>query len=156
MSPLRRTPGGIPELTPHAGEIIFGGINRWKFSGPLEPVAIWPPIEKQDPNWLQYVALPPLPAVNLHPVNNPSRYWINVTSIGSTPPTNTPRVYTSKTFNMPMLIDSGSTLSYIREDIVQVVGKELARPSTPTTTTGWIASYATRTAPSISASTTAR
>ncbi len=86
-------------------EIIFGGVNRWKFSGPLEPVAIWPPIDKQDPTWLQY--------------------WVNITSIGLSPPKAPARVYTTKTFNMPMLIDSGSTLSYIREDLVQVIGKEL-------------------------------
>jgi hypothetical protein len=36
-----------------AGEIIFGGINRWKFAGPLEPVSIWPPISQQDPRWIQ-------------------------------------------------------------------------------------------------------
>ncbi len=54
------------------------------------------------------------------------RYWVNVTSIGTTPPGQPSRVYTpSATFNMPMLIDSGSTLSYIREDIVQAVGQQL-------------------------------
>jgi hypothetical protein len=36
-----------------SGEIIFGGVNRWKFAGKLEPVAIWPPIKQQDPRWLQ-------------------------------------------------------------------------------------------------------
>jgi hypothetical protein len=35
------------------GEIIFGGVNRWKFAGALEPVPIWPPISQQDPRWLQ-------------------------------------------------------------------------------------------------------
>jgi hypothetical protein len=38
------------------GEIIFGGVNRWKFAGPLEPVHIWPPITSQDPRWIQYVS----------------------------------------------------------------------------------------------------
>lgn len=36
-------------------EIIFGGVNQWKFTGPLEPVPIWPPIKDQDPHWIQYV-----------------------------------------------------------------------------------------------------
>ena len=35
------------------------------------------------------------------------------------------RTYTSDNFVMPMLIDSGSTLSYIREDVVAVIGKQL-------------------------------
>ncbi len=34
-------------------EIIFGGVNRWKFTGPMEPVSIWPPIDKQYPTWVQ-------------------------------------------------------------------------------------------------------
>jgi len=34
-------------------EVIFGGVNRWKFSGNLEPVSIWPPIDQQDPSWIQ-------------------------------------------------------------------------------------------------------
>jgi|SRR3569833_165014 len=38
-----------------AGEIIFGGVNRFKFTGSLEPVSIWPPIDQQDPSWIQYV-----------------------------------------------------------------------------------------------------
>ena len=53
------------------------------------------------------------------------RYWLNVTSIGMTPPGQPPRLYTSASFSMPMLIDSGSTLSYVREDIVKVIGQQL-------------------------------
>jgi hypothetical protein len=46
----------LKPVTDHkAGEIIFGGVNRWKFAGALEPVPIWPPISKQNPNWIQYV-----------------------------------------------------------------------------------------------------
>ncbi|KAK3689153.1 aspartic peptidase domain-containing protein, partial [Podospora appendiculata] len=86
-------------------EIIFGGINRWKFAGPLEPVAIWPPISQQDPHWIQY--------------------WINVTSVGLTRPNANPVVYTPRdTFMMPTLIDTGSTLSYIREDLVAQIGQQ--------------------------------
>ncbi|KAK0712433.1 aspartic peptidase domain-containing protein, partial [Lasiosphaeria miniovina] len=86
-------------------EIIFGGINRWKFAGPLEPVAIWPPISQQDPNWIQY--------------------WVNVTSVGMTKPGQAPVIYTPRdTFTMPTLIDTGSTLSYIREDLVAQIGQQ--------------------------------
>ncbi|KAK0625072.1 aspartic peptidase domain-containing protein [Bombardia bombarda] len=86
-------------------EIIFGGVNRWKFAGPLEPVSIWPPISQQDPHWIQY--------------------WINVTSVGMTKPNQLPVVYTPRdAFTMPTLIDTGSTLSYIREDLVAQIGQQ--------------------------------
>ncbi|KAL2125694.1 hypothetical protein VTJ04DRAFT_2059 [Mycothermus thermophilus] len=86
-------------------EIIFGGVNRWKFAGKLEPVAIWPPIKQQDPRWLQY--------------------WVNVTSVGMTKPGERPVIYTQRdTFTMPVLLDTGSTLSYIREDLVAQIGQQ--------------------------------
>ncbi|KAL1838502.1 hypothetical protein VTJ49DRAFT_2609 [Mycothermus thermophilus] len=86
-------------------EIIFGGVNRWKFAGMLEPVPIWPPISQQDPRWLQY--------------------WVNVTSVGMTKPGEKSVIYTPRdTFTMPVLIDTGSTLSYIREDLVAQIGKQ--------------------------------
>ncbi|KAK0648347.1 aspartic peptidase domain-containing protein [Cercophora newfieldiana] len=86
-------------------EIIFGGVNRWKFAGYLEPIPIWPPISQQDPAWIQY--------------------WINVTSVGVTKPyASNGEVYTSETFTMPCLIDTGSTLSYIRPDLVAVIGEK--------------------------------
>ncbi|KAH8885347.1 acid protease [Thozetella sp. PMI_491] len=84
-------------------EIIFGGVNRWKFTGPLEPVPIWPPISQQDPHWIQY--------------------WVNVTSVGMSKPNQHPFVFTPlDTFNMPTLLDTGSTLSYVREDLVAAIG----------------------------------
>ncbi|GAB1318287.1 Aspartic peptidase domain-containing protein [Madurella fahalii] len=86
-------------------EIIFGGVNRWKFAGHLEPVPIWPPISEQDPRWIQY--------------------WVNVTSVGMTKPGEHAVIYTHRdTFVMPTLIDTGSTLSYIREDLVDVIGQQ--------------------------------
>ncbi|KAM7187729.1 Candidapepsin-1 [Naviculisporaceae sp. PSN 640] len=86
-------------------EIIFGGVNRWKFAGPLEPVSIWPPISQQDPHWIQY--------------------WVNVTSVGMTKPNERPVIYTPReNFAMPVLIDTGSTLSYIREDLVAIIGQQ--------------------------------
>ncbi|KAK3312756.1 aspartic peptidase domain-containing protein [Apodospora peruviana] len=86
-------------------EIIFGGINKWKFAGPLEPVPIWPPISQQDPHWIQY--------------------WVNITSVGMTKPGQPPVIYTPRdSFTMPTLIDTGSTLSYIREDLVAQIGQQ--------------------------------
>ena len=37
-------------------EIIFGGVNRKRFTGRLLPIDIWPPVDRQDPSWVQYVA----------------------------------------------------------------------------------------------------
>ncbi|KAM7214966.1 hypothetical protein V8F06_009643 [Rhypophila decipiens] len=86
-------------------EIIFGGVNRWKFAGPLEPVPIWPPISQQDPHWIQY--------------------WVNITSVGMTKPNERAVIYTPReNFAMPTLIDTGSTLSYIREDLVAIIGQQ--------------------------------
>ncbi|KAH6845822.1 aspartic peptidase domain-containing protein [Chaetomium sp. MPI-CAGE-AT-0009] len=86
-------------------EIIFGGVNRWKFAGPLEAVHIWPPISQQDPRWIQY--------------------WVNVTSVGMTKPGEQAVIYTNRdTFTMPTLLDTGSTLSYIREDLVAQIGQQ--------------------------------
>lgn len=87
-------------------EIIFGGINRWKYSGKLEPVSVWPPISKQDPNWVQY--------------------WVNVTSFGVKMPGQTGLSFTPSTFSMPMIIDTGSTLSYFREDLVAKIGQQFS------------------------------
>ncbi|KAK5662411.1 hypothetical protein OQA88_8322 [Cercophora sp. LCS_1] len=87
-------------------EIIFGGVNRWKFYGYMEPVSIWPPISQQDPRWIQY--------------------WVNVTSTGITKPDGSRFTYTPDAFSMPCLIDTGSTLSYIREDLVAVLGQQFS------------------------------
>ena len=50
-----------------------------------------------------------------------------MTSIGITlpGPQGAAKTYTSSNFVMPMLIDTGSTLSYIREDVVSAVGRQL-------------------------------
>jgi hypothetical protein len=53
------------------------------------------------------------------------RYWVNVTSVGITKPNEHPVIYTNReTFTMPVLIDTGSTLSYIREDLVAQIGQQ--------------------------------
>lgn len=107
LAPFSPTPNVAEALTCAflKGEIIFGGINRWKFAGPLVPVSIWPPVSQQDPRWVQY--------------------WVNVTSVGMTKPNEGPIIYTPRdSFNMPTLIDTGSTLSYIREDLVATIGQQ--------------------------------
>jgi hypothetical protein len=57
--------------------------------------------------------------------NASARYWVNVTSVGLTKPRSSPVIYTDRnTFSMPVLIDTGSTLSYFREDLVAKIGQE--------------------------------
>jgi len=47
-----------------------------------------------------------------------------VTSVGVTKPGEKPVIYTDRNiFNMPVLIDTGSTLSYFREDLVAQIGQ---------------------------------
>ncbi|KAL2166995.1 hypothetical protein VTG60DRAFT_1889 [Thermothelomyces hinnuleus] len=68
-------------------------------------IQIWPPISQQDPKWIQY--------------------WVNVTSVGMTKPGEGAVIYTPRdTFSMPVLLDTGSTLSYIREDLVVLIGRQ--------------------------------
>lgn len=56
-----------------------------------------------------------------------SRYWINVTSVGISVPDDVPVIYTDRNlFTMPVLLDTGSTLSYFREDLVAIIGKRFS------------------------------
>ncbi|KAL8369835.1 hypothetical protein RB595_000263 [Gaeumannomyces hyphopodioides] len=94
-------------------EIIFGGVNLYKYSGRLEPVRLWPPIEKQDPSWLHYS--------------------VNVTSFGITQPGDTRSdpltaleparggPLTGTITTTTMIIDSGSTLSYGPPSLVRAI-----------------------------------
>jgi len=57
--------------------------------------------------------------------SHPHRYWVNVTSLGVTKPGQPSVIYTPRdSFTMPTLIDTGSTLSYIREDLVAQIGQQ--------------------------------
>lgn len=86
-------------------EIIFGGVNVFKFTGQLEPLLITPPPKLQPQGGVQY--------------------WVNVTSVGMTRPDSPPVIYTDHDhFTMRMLIDTGSTLSYMRADLVAIVAQQ--------------------------------
>ncbi|KAL8359168.1 hypothetical protein RB598_007839 [Gaeumannomyces tritici] len=94
-------------------EIIFGGVNLYKYRGQLQPVRLWPPIEEQDPNWLQYS--------------------VNVTSFGITQPGDARSdplkalapaeggPLTGTITTTTMIIDSGSTLSYGPPSLVRAI-----------------------------------
>ena len=82
----------------HTGEVVFGGIDLKKFVGPLHPVDLAHQSTKGEDGYF--------------------RYWINVTAISITPPgscVSTP--LTNSTFSERFLPDSGTTLTYMPEDI---------------------------------------
>ncbi|KAI1327642.1 acid protease [Xylariaceae sp. FL0255] len=87
------------------GNIIFGGVDRGRFSGYLEPIAIWP-----------------TPSDQLT-MNGQVGYWINLTSFGLAPPTLAPVTFTPDNFTRSMLIDSGSTFTYLDADLVADVAQ---------------------------------
>ncbi|KAI8634502.1 aspartic peptidase domain-containing protein [Xylariaceae sp. FL1651] len=91
--------------TGQSGEIIFGGVDRWKFRGYLEPIEIWPNPSDQKVLYQQV------------------GYWINLTSFGFTQPGQPEVTLTSDDFARSMLIDSGSTFTYLDADLVSALAK---------------------------------
>ncbi|KAI1812729.1 aspartic peptidase domain-containing protein [Poronia punctata] len=86
------------------GGIIFGGIDRWKFRGYLEPIEIWPnPSDQID-------------------LFDQVGYWVNMTSFGYTQPGGKEVELTEDDFARPMLIDSGSTFTYLNPDLTDDEG----------------------------------
>ncbi|KAI0007508.1 aspartic peptidase domain-containing protein [Xylariaceae sp. FL0662B] len=91
--------GGSPS------DIIFGGIDRLKFRGYLEPLEIYPS-----------------PAQQLT-LFDQAGYWVNLTSLGIMPPGQEETVLTNGEFERMMLIDSGSTYTYLDADLVAIIAK---------------------------------
>ncbi|KAJ8130927.1 hypothetical protein O1611_g2699 [Lasiodiplodia mahajangana] len=87
------------------GHIVFGGVNRWKYRGYLEPIEIWPNPSDQKELYQQV------------------GYWINLTSFGYTQPGQPEVTLTSGEFARSMLIDTGSTFTYLDADLVSAVAK---------------------------------
>ncbi|KAI1748238.1 aspartic peptidase domain-containing protein [Xylaria castorea] len=87
------------------GSIIFGGVNRWKYRGYLEPIEIWPNPSDQLEQFQQV------------------GYWINLTSFGYTQPGQPEVILTGDDFARSMLIDTGSTFTYLDADLVSAVAK---------------------------------
>ncbi|KAI0185305.1 aspartic peptidase domain-containing protein, partial [Xylaria flabelliformis] len=87
------------------GSIVFGGVNRWKYRGYLEPIEIWPNPSDQLAQFQQV------------------GYWINLTSLGYTQPGQPEVILTGDDFARSMLIDTGSTFTYLDADLVSVVAK---------------------------------
>ncbi|TGJ88446.1 hypothetical protein E0Z10_g269 [Xylaria hypoxylon] len=88
-----------------SGSVIFGGVNRWKYRGYLEPIEVWPNPSDQKEQFQQV------------------GYWINLTSFGFARPGESEVTLTNADFARPMLIDTGSTFTYLDADLVAAVAK---------------------------------
>lgn len=96
---------GIGGVGDGFSEIVFGGVNVFKFAGPLEPLPLDPPPGEQKRGWVHY--------------------WINVTSIGVTRPGERPIMFTNpEHFNMRVLIDTGSTLSWVWPEVARIIAEQ--------------------------------
>ncbi|KAI5860393.1 acid protease [Durotheca rogersii] len=93
--------GGSPS------DIIFGGVDRKKFRGYLEPLEIYPYPEDQMAHYGQV------------------GYRVNMTSLGITPPGQNEVILTDDRFERNVLIDSGSTYTYLAADLVIAIAEAL-------------------------------
>ncbi|KAK8038495.1 eukaryotic aspartyl protease protein [Apiospora rasikravindrae] len=88
-------------------DIIFGGVDYHKFEGWMEPVEIWPSPAKQMEQFGQV------------------GYWVNLTSLGHTRPgQQATEQLTPSGFTQMMLIDTGSTFSYMDSDLVAALAQQ--------------------------------
>ncbi|KAI9648439.1 hypothetical protein NHQ30_003073 [Ciborinia camelliae] len=88
---------GFNQLTYPSGSIIFGGLDTKKYYGPLIKNPIIP-----------FYASP----------DGYPRYWVNMTYFGVTFPDQLPMNFTGVSYAKPVIIDSGSTLSYLPPSLV--------------------------------------
>ncbi|KAK8108295.1 uncharacterized protein PG998_010308 [Apiospora kogelbergensis] len=88
-------------------DIIFGGVDYHKFEGWMEPVEIWPSPAEQMQQFGQV------------------GYWVNLTSLGHTRPgQSSTEQLTPAGFTRMMLLDTGSTFSYMDAEIVAALGQQ--------------------------------
>ncbi|KAK8095048.1 acid protease [Apiospora hydei] len=88
-------------------DIIFGGVDYHKFEGWMEPVEIWPSPAEQMEQFGQV------------------GYWVNLTSLGHTRPDQQATEQLTPTgFTQIMLLDTGSTFSYMDSDIVAALAQQ--------------------------------
>ncbi|KAI2616240.1 acid protease [Hypoxylon sp. NC1633] len=93
--------GGSPS------DIIFGGVDRQKFRGYLEPLEIYPYPQQQ---------------LRIYGQVN---YRVNMTSLSVTPPGQDETSLTDVNFERNVLIDSGSTYTYLDANLVAAIAKAL-------------------------------
>ncbi|KAK7947737.1 aspartic peptidase domain-containing protein [Apiospora aurea] len=88
-------------------DIIFGGVDYHKFEGWMEPVEIWPSPAEQMEQFGQV------------------GYWVNLTSLGHTRPDQQATDQLTPTgFTQMMLLDTGSTFSYMDSDLVAALAQQ--------------------------------
>ncbi|KAI1409991.1 acid protease [Hypoxylon sp. FL1857] len=93
--------GGSPS------DIIFGGVDRKKYRGYLEPLEIYPYPDQQLKKFDQV------------------GYRVNLTSLAVTPPGQNETSLTGNDFERNVLIDSGSTYTYLDGSLVAIIAKIL-------------------------------
>ncbi|OTA96271.1 hypothetical protein M434DRAFT_128650 [Hypoxylon sp. CO27-5] len=99
--------GGSPS------DIIFGGVDRKKYRGYLEPLEIYPYPDQQLKLYDQV------------------GYRVNMTSLAVTPPGQNETMITGSDFERNVLIDSGSTYTYLDASMIAIIANALhAYPDT--------------------------
>ncbi|KAI0130339.1 aspartic peptidase domain-containing protein [Xylariales sp. AK1849] len=91
-----------------SGDLIMGGVDSHKYSGWLEPVELFPPPDTQESMW------------------NKAQYWVNLTSLGYTVPGQAMTSMTDDSFATIVLVDTGSTYSYIDAGLVARLAQQFS------------------------------
>ena len=81
----------------NGGVVVFGGVDTRKFTGPLYKFENLPPQTESGQT-------------------GPWRYWIQMTSVGISKPGSGSKTYSNS--GIPIVLDTGSTLSYLPQSIV--------------------------------------
>ncbi len=81
----------------NGGVVVFGGLDTRKFTGPLYKFENLPPQTESDQT-------------------GPWRYWIQMASVGISKPGSGSKTYSNS--GMPIVLDTGSTLSYLPQSII--------------------------------------
>jgi len=93
----------LNDLGSNTGEILFGGIDTSKYHGKLHTV----PIDKRKGN------------------QNATDFMITLTGLSLTNNAGQSMNLTDKTFGTPVLLDSGTTYSYIPPDVYDILASEV-------------------------------
>ncbi len=102
---------GLGNHQENLGEIVFGGVNHFKYSGELQPVPVWPSFSSQTranggtaPDWFMW--------------------QVNLTAVGVTMPGEN-RTKLLWRGNEPFVVDTGSTLTYAPDPVIGNLGWEM-------------------------------
>ena len=93
----------LNDLDAQTGEILFGGIDTAKFKGKLHTI----PIDIRKGR------------------SDPSEFMITLTGLGLTNDASQTLNLTDKSFGIPVLLDSGTTYTYVPSDLYLSISKQL-------------------------------